>query len=183
MAERYALARRLGMASGWLAALGLLVVVYLCWYYPQTTVIVLRHAEKDLTSPEVDERVPLTQPGRDRALILAQVLERAGVTAIYVTHKLRTQQTAEHLALGSGITPTQINSADTDTLIDEVRSGRNRGGVIVVINHSENIPDIVSRLGGGAVTVGGNEFDNLFVLTVHRRSGARLVKATYGAPR
>jgi phosphohistidine phosphatase SixA len=127
--------------------------------------------------------VPLTQAGFDRATTLAQVLERAGVTTIYVTQKLRTQQTAEPLATSRNITPTQISATNTNDLVNEVLSSKNRGHVIVIINHSENLADIVNGLGGGPVTVSNNEFDNLFVLTLNRWGNTKLIKATYGAPR
>lgn len=183
MADRFTLVKRVGLAVNMAALLGLVVAVYFCWFYPKTTVIVLRHAERDANQGLPDEQIPLNQAGHDRAAELSRVLERAGVTAIYVTQKLRTQQTAQPLANSRNITPTQFNATDTDALINDVLARRNRGGVVVVINHSENVPDIVNRLGGGAVTVGGNEFDNLFVLTLSHWGAERLVKATYGAPR
>ena len=182
MADRYVLAKRLGLSVGVLALVASLIVIYICcWYYPQTTVIVLRHAEKATNSN--DDSVPLRDPeGIARAATLAQVAERAGVTVIYVTQALRTQQTAAPLATNLGITPIQFDSADVDGLINDVRASRNRGRVIVIVGHSNTVPVIVDRLGGGAVTV-GDQFDNLFVLTLNRWSGTKLIQATYGAPR
>ena len=182
MAERIVLIKRVGLAAGALIIVGLIITVYFCWFYPQTTVIVLRHAEKDTASTEPDDLVPLNAAGVARATTLAQDLERAGVTAIYVSQKLRTQQTAGPLATMRGITPTQINTANTDDLINEVLSSRNRGGVIVIVGHNDTVPLIVDRLGGGAVTV-GEQFDNLFVLTINHWNRAKLIKATYGDPR
>lgn len=182
MADRYLTGRRVGLSVAALALIGLIVANYFCWFYPQTTVIVLRHAEKDTASNQPDDLVPLTQAGMARAATLAQVAERAGVSAIYVTQKLRTQQTAEPLAASSGVTPVQLSAADTDGLIDAVLSSGNRGGVIVIVGHSDTVPLIIDRLGGGAVTV-GEEFDNLFVLTLNRWRQTKLIRATYGAPR
>jgi phosphohistidine phosphatase SixA len=99
-----------------------------------------------------------------------------------VTEKLRTQQTAEPLATSRGITPTQKNKADLDDLLIDVQSAKNRGGVIVIVGHNDTVPDIVAGLGGGTVTV-GEQFDNLFVLTLRRWSTTRIIQATYGAPR
>ena len=181
MADRYVVAQRLGLSLGVLALVAALVVIFICWYYPQTTVIVLRHAEKATESN--DDSVPLKDPeGLARAATLAQVAERAGVTVIYVTQALRTQQTAAPLATNRGITPIQFDSGDVDGLINDVLASRNRGRVIVIVGHSNTVPIIVERLGGGTVTV-GNQFDNLFVLTLNRWSGAKLIQATYGAPR
>ena len=162
-------------------AAGLVVYYWFCWRCPRT-VIVLRHAEKVDPSPLADNEVPLTPAGETRADTLAQVLGGSGVTKIFVTEKLRTQQTAEPLATARGITPTQINKADTAQLIAEVTSWSNRGRVMVIVGHSDTVPDIVAQLDGGTVTVGANEFDNLFVLTL-RQPTSRIIKATYGEPR
>ena len=59
-----------------------------------TTVLVLRHAEK--ASGGVDP--PLSSQGQMRAQELVQVAGEAGVTAIYATQFIRTQQTAQPLA-------------------------------------------------------------------------------------
>jgi phosphohistidine phosphatase SixA len=183
MAYRDVPGKRFGLVAGILIVLVLVIVVYVFWFCPKTTVIVLRHGERDTPPGVADEQIPLNQAGLDRAAVLAQDLERAGVTAIYVTQKLRTQQTAAPLATASGITPTQLIATDTTGLVDAVRSSSNNGGVVVVINHSENLANIVAGLGGGAVTIGPNEFDNLFVLTLNRWGSTKLIKATYGAPR
>src|SRR5258708_39148309 len=77
---------------------------------PQVTaVIVVRHAEK--TGPTGD--VPLSDAGRAGARELARVLAGAGVTAIYDTQYLRTQQTAEPLAESLKIKPTGAGTTDT----------------------------------------------------------------------
>jgi phosphohistidine phosphatase SixA len=179
------------MLKNWRTPLAVLVVIvaagllayWFCWPCCQTTVIVLRHAEKQDPSPLPDNQVPLTAAGQARAATLAQVLAREGVTKIYVTEKLRTQQTAAPLATLRGITPQQIPAANTDQLVTELRSFSNRGRVIVVVGHSNTVPAIVDKLGGGTITIGASEFDNLFVLTLRKPSATRIIKATYGEPR
>jgi phosphohistidine phosphatase SixA len=169
---------------GVISIVGIVIVVCLWWWYcPATTVIVLRHAEKDTVSTQPDNLVPLTTAGQTRAATLADVAERAGVTRVFVTEKLRTQQTAAPLATMLGITPTQIAAADVDSLIDAVHEWRNRGRVIVIVGHSNTVPVIVDRLGGGAVIVADSQFDNLFVLTLRSLRTTRLIQATYGEPR
>lgn len=158
------------------------VVVFWWWYCPATTVIVTRHAEKVDPSPLPDHQVPLNPAGEIRADTLAQVLARAGVTRIFVTEKLRTQQTAEPLAIQLGISAVTIPAADVDALIDEVHSWGNRGRVILIVGHSDTVPVIVDRLGGGTVAV-GDQFDNLYVLTLRGWRPTRIIQATYGEPR
>lgn len=162
---------------------GLLVFWLWWWYCPTSTVIVLRHAEKDEASNQVDNLVPLTAAGQARAATLAVVCARAGVTRIFVTEKLRTQQTAAPLATNLGITPVQINASNTDDLIDNVLSLSNRNRVILIVGHSNTVPIIVDRLGGGSVSVSEDQFDNLFILTLRRFRTTRLIQATYGEPR
>lgn len=172
------------MAAGALVIATLVVVLYLWWTCPATTVIVLRHAEKDNASSANDDLVTLSPDGQARAQTLAQDLERAGVDVIFVTQKLRTQQTAAPPGVPPRHNPdAALDKADTDALINQVRSSDNRGRVIVIVGHADTVPLIVDRLGGGAVNVNENEFDNLFVLTLHRRGTNGLIKATCGAPR
>lgn len=154
-----------------------------------TTVIVVRHAEKEEQKEEQkgrpskpDNEVPLTKAGHIRAATLAQVLEGAGVTKIYVTEKLRTRQTAQPLT-SPAVPLNEIAKAEVDRLINEVVDDANRGHVIVIVGHSDTVPAIVAKLGGGTVTVGEKEFDNLFVLTLHAPNSTRLIRATYGEPR
>ena len=180
------------MLKSWrapLAVVGVIMAVavlayWFCWpCCQQTTVIVLRHAEKQDPSPLPDNQVPLTAAGQARAATLAQVLAQEGVTKIYVTEKLRTQQTAAPLATLLGITPQQIPAANTDQLVTKLRSFRNRGRVIVVVGHSNTVPAIIEKLGGGIVTIPAYDFDDLFVLTLRKPSAPRIIKATYGEPR
>lgn len=183
MALREVLIKRWGLMVGGIIIVSLIIILCLCWFYPRTTVMVLRHADRETNTNVPDNSVPLTPDGQTRAQTFAQVAGRAGVTAIYVTEKLRTQQTAQPLAASLGIIPTQINAANIDDLINAVLARRNRGGVIVIVGHSDTVPVIVSRLGGGAVTVGSDEFDNLFVLTLDYWGTTKIIQATYGEPR
>jgi phosphohistidine phosphatase SixA len=147
------------------------------------TVIVLRHAEKveNPDPPVLDEDVPLTVAGETRAATLADVLAKAGVTKIYVTPAKRTQRTAKDLVDRLRI-KTQPPIIDVSKLVDEILGPANRGQVIVVVGHSTTVPLIVEKLGGGTVTV-GDEFDNLFVLTLEDPTTTRMIRATYGEPR
>lgn len=165
------------------AAIAALLAWYFCELGRPTTVVVLRHAEKVDPSPLPDPQVPLSPAGMARAQTLAQVLGRAGVTRIYVSDRLRTQQTAEPLATAQNVTPVQLPANDVAAFVTAVRASANRGRVVVVVGHSNTVPQIVTELGGGAVTVDEDQFDNLFVLTIRRFGTTRIVQATYGEPR
>src|SRR5688500_5337763 len=73
-------------------------------------IIFLRHAERQAYD---DGDGPLSGSGHARARSLAQVLKDAGVTAIYVSNRLRTVQTAAPLAEALRLTPVAVPGTDT----------------------------------------------------------------------
>ena len=125
------------------------------------TIFLVRHAEK-ADAPADDP--PLTPAGQKRAECLAQVLKDSGIKQIFVTDTRRTQQTAEPLAKALKIKPNVLPARDTPTLVRDLFYAS--GGNALVIGHSNTIPVVIQRLQGGNVTIGDNEFDRLFVLTV-----------------
>jgi broad specificity phosphatase PhoE len=142
----------------------------------QVTVILARHAEKTAMPPKDP---PLSTSGEERAKLLASVLADAGVDAIFVTELQRTQQTAEPLAARVHVTPKVIPAADKDALVKAVRE--RQSGVVLVIGHSNTLPAIITALGGPAVTIADNEYDNLFVLTLDG-SKSSLLRLRVGDP-
>ncbi|HUE69683.1 MAG TPA: phosphoglycerate mutase family protein [Pirellulaceae bacterium] len=145
---------------------------WFCWG-PATTVLLVRHADRD---PGQDV---LNPAGVDRAQELVHVLERAGISTIYHSDAARTRLTAEPLAAALGLTPVEIPAADRAALVSAIRA--HPGETVLVVGHSDTLPQIISELGGPTITVPGNEFDNLFVLTRCRWRGFRLVNLQYGA--
>ena len=193
------------------AIIGILVVTIIgvlwwCWgSNPVTTIILVRHAEKqsDGNNPS------LRQDGLTRANELIAVAGDAGVTAIYSTEFCRTAQTAQpltaHLGLPLNIkeinggspgvqncTPSVtviVNSIATQgdyntELVDRVLSDH-RGQTVVIVGHSNTVPELIEAFGAPPVpAIPETEYDNLFVVRVPRFLGApTVVRATYGAPR
>jgi broad specificity phosphatase PhoE len=140
--------------------------------YCQVTVILSRHAEKAATPPKDP---PLTEAGKKRADLLASMLADSGVDAIYVTEYQRTQQTAAPLADRVHVKPTVV--ADTQQLIAAIRARKN--GVVVVVGHSNTLPEIIAGLGGPKLTIADPEYNNLFVLTVGEANSS-LLRLHYG---
>ena len=145
-----------------------------------TTVIVVRHAEK--TGPTGD--VPLTEAGHARAQELARVLASAGVTAIYDTQYIRTQQMAAPLAEALKIKP--VIAGTTATYPTDIVKGieaKHAGGTVVVVSHSNLIPDVLRALGiEKPPAIGDNQYDDLFVVTRAPGVAPKLVVLRYGAP-
>lgn len=132
----------------------------------QPLVFVVRHAERaDSVSggggmmaadPE------LSEAGRARADSLAAMLRDAGITAIYTTEFKRTQQTGAPLARALEIDVTPVGSRDLAKLVELVMGAK---GSVLVIGHSNTVPQILKALGAtDAVAIADSEFDNLFVV-------------------
>jgi phosphohistidine phosphatase SixA len=143
-----------------------------------TTFIVVRHAEKDTTFLGHD--LPLSDAGRKRAKALARVLADFGVTRIYATPTARAMQTGEPLARQIGDSLRIVD--DTNQLLKRLRAHR-AGDVVLVIGHSDTVPEIVKGLSGRAIpNIRAGEFDLLFVVTVERRGASHLMRFHYGDP-
>jgi broad specificity phosphatase PhoE len=144
-----------------------------------TTVIVVRHAEK--AGPTGD--VPLSEAGRARALELARLLAGAGVTAIYDTQYIRTQQTAEPVAAALKLKP--VVAGTTATYPQDLAGAiakDHAGETVLVVSHSNTIPDVLHALGvADPPKIGDNQYDDLFVVTRVEGGAVKLVALRYGA--
>ena len=193
--------RRIPIVYALIAAVLLgIVSLYAFWLQqPATTIIVVRHAEKEAEvtaglpacaagPPPSDQDVSLTPAGTVRAQHLLDAIEDSGVDAVYVTQYRRTCETARRVFENQGIVPTvfpvgedrQRFGAD---LAAEIL-GRQRGRVVLVVSHSDTVPMIIEALGAGTVPpIAEADYDNLFIVTVPGRFGTpRLIEASYGAP-
>src|SRR5882762_8210899 len=147
---------------------------------PVTTVIVVRHAEKNIepSNPDPD----LSPAGQARAQELARMFGDAGINAIYATQYKRTQQTVKPLADKLGLAVNQVDAKKTGDLVARIRA-ENSGGVVFIAGHNNSVPEIIAALGGPAYPIiPETEFDNLYVVTVYRTGKAKVVKMKYGAP-
>ena len=133
----------------------------------QQTVFLVRHAERadssPGTSPTMAADPDLSEAGRARAEHLAEALKDAKITAIFATEFKRTQQTAAPLAKALGLTVKVVRSNSEASLIADLKAAK---GNVLVVGHSNTVPEIIKRLGvTTAVSIGDNDFDNLFVVS------------------
>ncbi len=147
-----------------------------------TTVIVVRHAEK---AAEPANDPPLTAAGQARAEALADAVRGMPVTAVVSTNFARTRSTAAPLAGRLGLT-TELVDARAPDHARQVAQGvlaRHRGQTVVVVGHSNTVPDIVAALGAPKpAPICDAEYDNLFVVRVPAGGGAATVEPRkYGA--
>ena len=132
----------------------------------QQPILVVRHAERagDGSGATMMANDPaLSEAGRARAQSLATTLKDAGITAIFVTEYKRTQQTAEPLAKLLGLQPTVVAAKDPAALVEKVKAA---GGAVLIIGHSNTVPDVLGRLGvENPPKLADADYDNLFIVS------------------
>jgi len=111
------------------------------------TVFAVRHAEK---MPDGGRDPDLSEEGRARARMLADMLGSAGVTHLFASEYKRTQQTLEPLSAATGVRVKVIGAGNLAAQSEAIH-GLPPGSVAVVAGHSNTVPDLVKQL-GGAVT-------------------------------
>lgn len=102
---------------------------------------VMRHLE----TPQGANDPDLTSQGQANARLLPAWFEHDRPAAIYVSSTKRSQQTAAPLAQALGITPKIYDPANTPALVEMVRA---EPGAVLVVGHSNTVPDIIQQLGG-----------------------------------
>jgi phosphohistidine phosphatase SixA len=146
---------------------------------PVTTVIIVRHAEKNIepSNPDPD----LSPAGQSRAQEIARIFGDAGVQAIYATQYKRTQQTVAPLASKLGLPVVSIDAKQSAELTRRILSN-NRGQTVFVAGHNNTAPEIVNMLSGeNYPQIPESEYDNMFIVTIYRFGKAKVLKVKYGA--
>ncbi len=135
-------------------------------------VILVRHAERQASGSDPS----LTAAGKRRASLLATMFAGSGVTAIFTSAAGRTKQTAAPLAAKLGIAPREIDDS-TAAARAQIIAG---GACVVVVGHSNTVPEFIEALGGPAdVVIDDHEFDRMFVLSVKPPAAASLLQFRY----
>lgn len=153
------------------------------------TVFLIRHAEKE-DEPRQDP--PLKKEGVARSQELARLLGGAGIKAIYTSQFTRTKQTAEALATKLNLTATSITlksnpsnprliaEESTQEVVNKILEAP--GENVLLVGHSNSIPDVIKVLGGDVVpTIDERKFNDLFIVTVYAKGKAKVTQIKYGA--
>ena len=140
---------------------------------PDTTVYLVRHAEK-AAGPDPS----LTIVGRARAEILTQELAGAGLTEIWSTDTKRTRETAKPTSDATRLPIRIYDPARQKAFAAQLKA---TPGTILVVGHSNTVPQLVELLGGkaGAPIDEATEYDRLYVVTV-TKGRARSELRRYG---
>jgi broad specificity phosphatase PhoE len=141
------------------------------------TFIVVRHAEKGSD----DARDPsLSEAGQARAQRLAALLSDQPVRAAYATAYRRTYQTAQPVAADHFFRITTYDAQMPAGQFAEQLRASNRTGTVLVVGHSNTVPDIVGALSGHpAAAMGDDEFDRLYRIRIGADGNATLSQETY----
>jgi broad specificity phosphatase PhoE len=146
-----------------------------------TTVIVIRHAEKDLsggTDPN------LTAEGEARAALLARLFGSAGthggIDAIYVSPTVRSRATAAPLAAALHLSPVVAPADDAKELARRALH-EHAGGRVLIVGHTNTVPTIVAELSGDRAipNIAETEYGTMYIVTVPRFGHANYVRLTY----
>ena len=108
---------------------------------PQPNLYVMRH----LHTPAGVSDPDLTDEGQRTAMAVSDWFRRDPPDVIYVSSPKRAQQTAAPLATRLNLTPRIYDPKDTAALVAAVKAER---GTVLVVGHSNTVPDIVEQLGG-----------------------------------
>ena len=163
------------------AAFGIALLCAWIWFTAgSTTVIVVRHAEKTLTEPDP----PLSPAGEARAELLARMFGDSGavgrLNGIYVSDTLRSRSTAAPLASRLGITATVAPNDDSRRLASRVLS-ENRGKRVMIVGHSNTVPDIVAALSdrNDIPKMDDKDYGVMYIVTVPSIGRANVLRLNY----
>lgn len=132
-----------------------------------TTIILVRHAEKDTTvagSTSMQADPPLSAQGKNRAERLVEIVKNYPIQAIFSTKYNRTRSTVMPLAAKLGIeiqTYEPGKQADLATLLKAWK-----GKTILVVGHSNTVPGLVNLLTSNSnyPNLGDNEYDKIYIV-------------------
>lgn len=131
--------------------------------YAQKLIFLVRHAERADAGMSEQADPPLSAEGLARAQRLATVLADAGVTAIVTTELLRTQQTAQPLASKLGLTGEVVAANNPAGVVAKLKISHALD-IVLVVGHADTLPAILKAYGRSDVTIGDNDYDNLFII-------------------
>lgn len=129
-----------------------------------TTYYFIRHAEKDRSNPS--EKDPhLTDKGHIRAQSWTSILQHIQFDAVYTTDYKRTKETGQPTATKNGL---EIITYDANTSFDEVFITATKGKTILIVGHSNTIPDFVNAVIGNKkyVDIDDANNGNLYIVTI-----------------
>jgi len=143
----------------------------------EVSFIVVRHGEKASDDPEDPT---LTAAGHQRAIRLAALMAEEPIAAVYATEFRRTQQTAQPTADQHHVPVTHYFSKGPVAESAAQWLRRHRQGAVLIVGHSNTVPEIVGALSGQNVApISDNQFNRLYRVDIGADGAARLTQSEY----
>jgi len=142
-----------------------------------TNYYLVRHAERLDSSKDS----PLSEEGRERAQALKEKLYPEGIDAVYATPYQRTQQTGQPLVDAIGKDLIIYGTDSTYQFVQGLKKQKNKN--IVIVGHSNTVPEMVLYFTADTVHVGHDDYDDLFKVKLKRNifgDKLKLEKMKYG---
>jgi len=138
-------------------------------------VFLVRHAEKTDAGKDPE----LSEDGKTRAGVLAEVLRSAKIDHVYSTDFIRTRDTAAPVAKEAGV---EVGKYDPKDLAGFAKKLKDAGGRVLVVGHSNTTPELTKLLGGdpGTEINEKGEYDRLYILTIGKDGTVNSALLRYG---
>ena len=154
-----------------------IAILYTTVAWAQSTVFVVRHADRYGTEPDPS----ITPVGQRQAESLARLLAETPITRIFISEALRTRQTAAPTAEHFHLKPVSIESSNQEELIRQVRAGLRDGEATLIVGHRGTVPKIVKALTGKDVSpLAVDEYDRLQVVTLFPNGASSVLTLRFG---
>jgi broad specificity phosphatase PhoE len=148
--------------------------------YRNTTIYLVRHAEKD-----TGNNPALTAGGRQRAGDLMRYLKKEKISHIYCTPYKRTEMTADSVRINKGIEVIHYSPKATwMELTDLLKKNNDLGKKVLFIGHSNTVPLLIKNFGVTdypQVDLPDNAFDDIFIIRF-KKGKATVKHKKYGLP-
>ncbi len=133
------------------------------------TVILLRHAEKDISENADTANPDLSAGGKLRAQKLIQIINKYHPDAIYSTNFIRTRATVRPLASKGRRMILTYDPQNLNQLADLITSGKLKR--IVVVGHSNTTPALANLLvkQDKYKTLAESEYDKIWIIKIKRK--------------
>jgi broad specificity phosphatase PhoE len=139
--------------------------------HKKLTVILLRHAEKDLSEGADTANPELSEAGKLRAQKLIEVVGKYQPDAIYSTSYIRTRATARPLAQSRRMMIQLYDPRNLGQMNDLILSGKIKR--IVVVGHNNTTPALANLLIGQEKykALAESEYDKIWIIKIKRNKG------------
>lgn len=136
--------------------------------YRKLTIILLRHAEKDVSEDADTANPELSEAGKLRAQKLIEAVRKYQPDAIYSTDYIRTRATVTPLARKNRSMILMYDSRNLAQMRDLILTGKLKR--ILVVGHNNTTPALANLLSGEEKyqKLGENEYDKIFIVKIRR---------------